>query len=96
MPDFNEVYIEKKDEIQFMMIDMVDGQRETKEKGLKYIEDKGFSFPVFYDTKQSASNIYGIRSIPTTIFIDKDGYIITGAEGAINKETLLLGIDYIK
>jgi len=30
------------------------------------------------------------------IFIDKDGYIITGAEGAINKETLLLGIDYIK
>lgn len=96
MPEFNEVYNEVGEEITFMMVDLVDGQRETKEKGEKYIAEQGFSFPVYFDTKQDAAGTYGIASIPTTIFIDREGYIITGAQGAIDAKTLKKGIDLIK
>lgn len=96
MPEFNEVYENMKEDITFIMVDLVDGQRETIETGKQYITKKGFSFPVYFDTEQEAANTYSIRSIPTTIFIDKDGYIITGAQGAIDAETLRIGINLIK
>lgn len=96
MPEFDEVYKVYGNDITFMMIDLVDGQRETKEKGENYVKQQGFSFPVYYDTDQDAAYNYGITSIPTTIFIDKEGYIVTGAQGAINADTLKEGIALIK
>lgn len=96
MPHFNKVYADVKDDVVFMMVDMVDGQRETLEKGKQYIKDQDFSFPVYFDVDQEAASTYGISSIPTTLFIDKDGYVVTGAEGAIDEATLLKGIGYIK
>ncbi len=95
MPEFDKVYGEVGEDITFVMVDLVDGQRETKEKGQKYVEDKGFSFPVYFDVDQAAGYAYGITSIPTTLFIDKDGYIVTGAQGPIDEATLLKGIGYI-
>jgi peroxiredoxin len=77
-------------------VDLVDGQRETKETGAQYIEEQGFSFPVYFDVEQEAASAYGILSIPTTLFIDKDGYIVTGVQGAIDAKTLRKGIDLIK
>lgn len=96
MPEFDKVYAELGDEVTFMMVDMTDGQRETKEKGAAYVNEQGFSFPVYYDTKQEAAYTYGIRSIPTTIFIDSGGYIITGAEGQIDEKILRYGISLIQ
>lgn len=96
MPHFNEVYKEMKDKVSFMMVDQVDGMRETAESGRRYIEEQGFSFPVYYDIKQQAAIAYGIRSIPVTLFIDSDGNIAGGYQGAIEKETLIRGINKIK
>ena len=96
MPDFDKVYKELGNDITFVMVDMVDGQRETVAIGTKYVEEQGFSFPVYFDTKQSGASAHGIRSIPTTIFIDKDGYIVTGAQGAIDEAALRKGIELIK
>ena len=96
MPHFDLLHEELGDDVKFMMVDLVDGRRETVETGDEYITEQGFSFPVFFDTNQEAAYTYGIRSIPTTLFIDKDGYIITGAKGAIDEETLRRGIDMIK
>ena len=96
MPEFDKVFKELGSEIQFMMIDLTDGQRETIETGSKYIKEQGYSFPVFFDTTQDGTMQYGIRSIPTTLFIDKDGYIITGSQGAINEDTLRKGIDMLR
>ena len=96
MPHFNEVYAEVKDDVVFVMVDLVDGQRETQAKGQKYVDNKGFAFPIYFDNEQQAANSYSISSIPTTFFIDSNGNIITAYQGAISKETLLSGIDLIK
>ncbi len=96
MPHFNKIYEEVKEEVIFLMVDMVDGMQETEEKGKKYISDNNFTFPVLFDTKQEAALTYGIRSIPTTIFINKDGNIVTGVMGAVSEEILLKGVNLIK
>lgn len=96
MPHFNKVYNEMKAEVVFLMVDLVDGQRETREKGLKYLEDNGFAFPAYFDLKQDAAATYGINSIPATLFIDPKGNILTGYLGGIDEETLRSGIKLIK
>ncbi len=96
MPHFNKVSEEyPNDELLFLMVDMVDGASETTEKGKKYVEDNGYTFAVFFDEKQDAAATYGIRSIPSTFFIDKEGYIAGVAEGGIDEETLRYGISLI-
>jgi len=96
MPHFNTVYADVKNDIVFLMVDLVDGQRETQAKGQQYVQEQGFSFPVYFDTKQSAADTYGIASIPTTIFIDAAGNAVTGYQGAIDEQTLRAAIDLIR
>lgn len=94
MPAFNKKYLELGDEIQFLMINLTGG-RETISSAQSFINGKGYSFPVFFDTSYSASNAYSVYSIPATYFISADGYLIANAIGAINEATLQQGIDLI-
>ena len=96
MPDFNEKYLELGEEVQFLMINMTDGSRETVAIASEFIKESGYSFPVFYDTKMDAANTYGAYSLPMTFFIDADGYPVARATGAIDAETLMRGIDMIR
>lgn len=96
MPEFNEAYKKLRDEVQFMMINLTDGSRETKETADAYTDGEGFEFPIFYDIELDAATAYGAYSVPMTFFIDKDGYLIARAVGAIDKDTLLQGINMIK
>jgi len=96
MPHFNKVSEEyEREELIFLMVDLVDGQREKVETGKEYIEDNQFTFTVLFDTHQEGAITYGVRSIPSTLFIDKDGYIQAGVEGAIDEDTLRRGIALI-
>lgn len=92
MPHFNEVYKERKDEIVFMMVNLTDGQRETQKKAQNYVDDKGFEFPVYFDKDMNAAATYGVSSIPLTLFIDSEGYILTGYIGSIKKDVLEDGV----
>lgn len=96
MPHFDEVHAELGDEVQFMMVDLVDGGRETVETGATYIKEQGYGFPVYFDTDGEGNYIYGVRSIPTTIFIDKDGNVVASAQGAIDEATLRKGISMVQ
>ena len=95
MPDFNEAYQTYKDDITFLMVNMTDGSRETVEVASTFIEESGYIFPVYYDTEYSAAITYSVSSLPTTYFIDADGYLIAHARGAIDSSTLQKGIDMI-
>lgn len=95
MPHFNEKYDELGEEIHFLMVNVTDGSWDTKETASAFIEDEGYTFPVYYDTDSSASTNYRIYSLPTTYFIDAEGYGIAQASGAISKEILEKGISMI-
>ncbi len=95
MPHFEDKYQELGDEVQFLMINMTDGGRETVDSASAFIAEKGYTFPVLYDTDSNAALTYGAYSLPTTYFIDADGYAVAQATGAIDADTLQQGIDLI-
>ena len=95
MPDFDAAFTTYKNEIEFLMVNMTDGSRETIEKASSFIEEKSYTFPVYYDTEYNAAITYSVSSLPTTYFIDAEGNLIAHARGAIDANTLQKGIDMI-
>lgn len=95
-PVFQKVFEDIGSEVKFVKLNLVDGARETVASGKRYIDDGGFTFPVYFDTKQEGLFAYGIRSIPATFFIDRDGYIVTRWQGSVNEAALRMGIDLIR
>lgn len=96
MPDFDEKYKELGEEIHFVMVNMTDGAQETIEKAKTFVEESGYSFPVYYDTDMDAAMTYGVSSIPSTFFIDAEGHAVAWAQGMIDASTLQKGIDMLK
>jgi thiol-disulfide isomerase/thioredoxin len=78
--------------VRFLMVALTDGQRETKDTVDAYIEENGYTFPVYYDLDLSATYTYGINSIPMTLFIDADGNIADYRVGMIDETTLQNGL----
>lgn len=95
MPEFNEKSIELEGKVQFLMVNMTDGSRETLDTAKTYVESEGFTFPVLYDTDIDAANTYRVYSLPTTYFIDENGGLTARASGTIDAATLQKGIDMI-
>lgn len=95
MPDLDTVYGEYKDKVMFLIVNATDGQRETVETGNQYIADQGYAFPVYYDTDQSAVYAYGATSLPSTVFIDAEGYVYAGYRGALDADAFRENLDAI-
>lgn len=92
MPDFEAAYKEHGDTIQFMMVNMTDGGRETVATAEQFIKGQGYTFPVYFDTEQEAAITYGVSAIPTTYFINAQGNLVAYAAGAISAQQLEQGI----
>lgn len=88
MPHFDEAYKKYKDQVTFLMMDLVDGKRETDTSGQDFVQKEGYSFPIYLDKDNQAGLIYGISAIPTTLFIDSEGYISQGYRGPVTARTL--------
>ncbi len=88
MPYFEKAYEKYGDQVNIMMLDVPDGGRETTEKGKAYIDDNGYTFPVYYDVDLYSYKVLGIDSYPTTLFIDRNGNIVDFTIGAISEEKL--------
>lgn len=95
MPDFDAKAAEMDGEVVFMMVNMTDGYQETVDTASKFIEEQEYTFPVYYDTDLDAATTYGVASVPTTYFIDAEGYGIARAMGAIGSADLQKGIEMI-
>lgn len=96
MPDFESAYVEYGNDIHFLMVNLTDGYQETVELAQEFINEQGYTFPVYFDTEnQNATITYGVFSIPTTYFIDAEGNFVAHAKGALDMETLQKGISMI-
>ncbi len=95
MPDFQAACEELGEKVQFLMVNMTDGSRETVDTAADFIAEKGYTFPVLFDADSSAAITYSVYSLPSTYFIDAAGHAVAKATGAIDSETLQRGIDMI-
>ncbi len=96
MPDFEEMYKTYGEEVAFVMVNMTDDAQETVDSATQFITEKGYTFPVYYDTKMEGAYYYRVYSLPTTYFIDAEGYVTASNKGMISGENLQKGIEAIR
>lgn len=96
MPHFEDAYQKYGENINFVIVNLTDGARETKEKASEFIEEQGYTFPVYFDTNTEGAMTYGTYSIPVTYFIAADGTPVAQANGALDAATLEKGLDMIQ
>lgn len=98
MPYINELYKEYGENQEDVVILGVAapniGKEGSEEHIIEFLEEHGHEFPVVMDN--DALNVwgYGISAFPSTLIIDKDGYIARYVRGAMDKETMQLLIEY--
>ena len=95
MPDFEDAYQEYGDDIHFVMVNLTDGTGETLDSAKAFLEEAGYSFPVYFDTQSLGAAAYGVSSIPRTYFIDAEGVAVAYAAQMIDAGTLAQGIGMI-
>lgn len=93
MPHFEEKYRQYGDEIHFLMVNATDNFFETEEKAFEYISGEGFTFPVYYDSAQTADTYFNLSSFPVTYLLDAQGGIVGWQQGMLTEEMLQTGID---
>ncbi len=95
MPDFEQFYKIYGNDIHFVMLNTL-SSGETKSSGKKFISDKGYTFPVYFDESGIASQMYGAYSgIPITYFIDANGNLVAHCPGMLTADILKQGIGMI-
>ena len=95
MPDFEEFYKTYGDKVHFLIVTLTDGQQETVESASAFIEEKGYTFPVYYDTDIDAAAKYGVSAVPVSYFINAEGRFVAWAQGAMDADMLQQGMDML-
>ncbi len=85
---FNNMYEKYKDEVHFLFVNLTDGSRDTVESVTQFMEDEGYTFPVYFDTTMEAATTYGAYSIPMTFLIDDEGVPVHYQAGAMPEEAI--------
>ncbi|MBR4026779.1 MAG: redoxin domain-containing protein [Lachnospiraceae bacterium] len=88
LPTFDTLYQEYGEDVHFLMINLTDNATDTVRKVKAFVEQQGYSFPVYYDTELNVALTYYIPSIPRTLFLDKQGNILEEYIGAMSETTL--------
>lgn len=94
MSDFNKIIEEYSDSVNFIMLDVVDGKRETKEKALAFLSDNGYSnIKPYFDSLGEGTYMFGINSLPTTVYVDKDGNLYDATISMTNYDDVKAKLD---
>ena len=82
-PAFESAYQAYGDRVQFLMVNLTDGFRETKESASAWMTDNGYTLPILFDTTGQAASVYRVYSIPMTIAVDAEGNLVSSHIGAM-------------
>lgn len=86
LPHFDKLAKEYYGRVKFLMVNVFyDGK---KEQSLDLVYRNGYTFPLYFDSGDSAVSAYGISSIPETIFISSGGKITVKRLGAMSEAVL--------
>jgi peroxiredoxin len=94
-PHFENLYSEMGDEIQILKVNLIGSRGETREHAEAFMQERGYTLPLHFDTFGEGSQTFGVRRIPITFFITPDGYIAATSQGTVDEQTLRSGVDLI-
>ena len=84
IPDLAAFHAAHKDTVDFYAVNL----QEDAQPVQKFMAERKVELPVMLDTQGAAANLYGVRAIPTTVVVDRDGKIAYRKTGGVTKEEL--------
>lgn len=88
--------LEEYDNVQWYLIDYIDGEKETKQDGVDFIKEQQPGLPVLYDHNAKSFRSLGITQIPTTLVLNPEGEIVYCYPDVIEtKDHLRAILDYV-
>jgi thiol-disulfide isomerase/thioredoxin len=87
MPTLQKAQEKYLNRVKILAINLANSERSLEEVK-EYLKDNRLTFTVPLDKDGSVANLYRIRAIPMTFFIDKNGVIKAKFTGAISREIL--------
>lgn len=88
MPFFEKQYQTYGEEVEFIMVNVLNFQGETKETAKAFMIDNAYSMPAFFDIDSQGSLLFNVNSVPRTYFIDETGQVVSEHLGAIEETDL--------
>ena len=73
MPSMQELYEKTKNEDFVIIAISVDHTKTSEVKD--FVKENNYTFPIFHDADETLGKKFLVRSIPTTLLIDKNGII---------------------
>jgi peroxiredoxin len=95
MPEIQEFYETKSDDIEVLAVNMTASEVKA-ENAHKFVEGKGYTFPLLVDPENQASSDYKVLGLPETFFINSDGTINDFIKGQMDLEMLEAKVEKLK
>ncbi len=92
---YQEFYDDNMDMYNLIMLVSVNSEKESIESVVKMIEEKGYTFPVYFDTTYQASITYNVTALPTLWLINDIGEIIARGVGEMNASKMQQAVDLL-
>ena len=81
-----------KEDVEFIVVNITDGERETKETANTYLKFNNISLDTYYDYDLSAYKAYNLNTLPRIMFVDRNGIIVQDRKVSIDEKGLDLSI----
>lgn len=87
MPDLEAIYREYGDAQGLVVVGV--NYEEDAAPVEAFVRERGLSFPVWLDRKGEAAAKLGVRGLPVSFIIDREGYVLDAWNGQIAREAML-------
>lgn len=90
MPEFQELHDELAlyDDAVLLLVNQIDGRKETIKTGTDYLTKNNLTMTNLFDHGTVGTKIFGIPGLPTTVVIDREGYLSSYVVGSTTKATV--------
>jgi peroxiredoxin len=73
LPSIENLFQQLSEDPRFKLVTIL--YRDDKDRGFRYMEEQGYTFPLFTTTDGSAAKKFGLTGVPETFIIDKKGIL---------------------
>ena len=89
--------LEGYDDVEFILLNKLDGEKETKEQALTFLKENNIPFTTYFDEDLTIFNSLGIKIVPTMLGIDSEGVLKLCNPGNIGTaDNLATMIQYVR
>ncbi|MDD3839741.1 MAG: TlpA disulfide reductase family protein [Clostridia bacterium] len=88
MPEIQQAHEKYQQDLQVLAVNLTTSEKNGVQDVVDYIDKEGYTFTVPLDEQGVSTTMYGVRGIPVTYFIDKQGYVAFSHPGPMTKEQI--------